>query len=351
MIAVDAMGGDFAPHSIVQGSYRAALKGISVALYGQENLIIHALNQLDTNWAQLPIKVVDCSEIIGMAEEPTRGIIKKKDSSLVCALQAVKDKKAKAVVSAGNSGAALVGGMLYLGKLDGISRPAIGAFLPTKNGSTFVIDLGANTDCKPEFLKQFAFMGAAFVTLVKNIAVPRVGLLSNGTEQYKGSMAVKQAYGLLEQSGLNFIGNIEARDLFNDYADVIVCDGFVGNVTLKTIQGTANFINELMGREFRSSLFTKILGFISQPIFKRLKKNIDYNRQGGALLLGVNAPLIIAHGCSDAYAIENAISFADTAVNNRLIERFNNFYKTFMQQDNQKTNLATFELEKEVSLG
>lgn len=341
MIAVDAMGGDFAPAVTVQGAYNAACKGIKIVLYGQEKVLVDLLKKIDPEWYKLPLQLVDCPDTIQMSEEPTRSVLKK-NSSLMQALQAVRNQSAKAVVSAGNSGAAAVGSILVFERVKGITRPALGTFIPTHNGSVFLIDIGANVDCKPEYLQQFANMGHLFVQYLKNIKSPRIALLSNGQERGKGSHATKQAYILLEQSSLNFVGNIESRDIFDDYADVIVCDGFVGNILLKSIQGTSRSLTDFMKKSFQESLYGKVVGILSKPIFKKLKTHIDYQHVGGALLLGVNHPLIIAHGCSNAVAFENAIIFADRVVNQQIIPQFNESLIKLLHRESAIKKSLTF---------
>jgi phosphate acyltransferase len=322
MIAVDAMGGDFAPKITIQGAYNAACKKVEVVLYGQEKIMAEILKKIDPEWHRLPLRLVDCPEVVEMSEEPTRSVLKK-NSSLMRALQAVKNQQAHAVVTAGNSGAAVVGSILIFERVKGIARPALGTFLPTKKGSVFLVDIGANVDCKPEYLQQFAYMGHLFVQHHKKIKDPRIKLLSNGHERGKGAHATKQAYYLLEQSSINFVGNIESRDIFDDCADVIVCDGFVGNILLKGIQGTSAALNEWIKKSFSSSLYAKVVGLLTRPFFKKIKKSIDYRQTGGALLLGVNYPLIIAHGCSNAHAFENAILFAHQIVQSKITQQFN----------------------------
>ncbi len=332
MIAVDAMGGDYAPSIAVQGAYAAASKGVAITLYGQERVVVDILNSIDVQWQKLPLSVVDCSENIGMSEEPTKSVLKS-DSSLMRALQAVTSGYAQATVSAGNSGAAVVGSIVEFGRVPGLKRPALGSFLPTYKGSVFMIDIGANVDCKPEYLLQFASMGHVFVQQHKNIKKPRIALLSNGEEREKGSLATKQAYYLLEQSSLHFVGNLEPRELFNDYADVIVCDGFVGNIVLKTMQGTSTALLQFIKKSFMQSLWGRMVAWLVQPFFQQLKQTLDYSKTGGALLLGVNHPLIIAHGCSNAQAFENAILFADRVVREKTIEHFNHELATVLNFD------------------
>lgn len=341
MIAVDAMGGDFAPRAIVLGAYNAAASGIPILLCGDAKQLETILFQRDLHWDSLPITIIDCNEVIGMGEEPGRSVLHKKNSSLVRAVKAVADGQAQAIVTAGNSGAALVAGTLILGRVDGVLRPAIGDFLPTKNGSVFCMDLGANVDCKPEYLAQFARMGSVYVNLINNNASPRIALLSNGAEPYKGSEAVKKAFGMLEQSGLNFIGNIEPRDMFDDRADVVVCDGFIGNMVLKAIQGTARAMVSWIDQERKQSWLYTVGLFLSKGLFRGLKRKIDYAQKGGALLLGVKHPLIIAHGCSNEIAILNAIKRAHQIVQEHTVQKFNERLQCALSTVHQKTSTVS----------
>lgn len=323
MIALDAMGGDFAPRVAVEGALIASKEGVSVCLFGNEEVLLTILDQLECNWKQLPLSIVHCSEMIDMHHEPTKSVLEKKDSSLVKAVASVAEGKAKAVVSAGNSGALLVAGTLILGRAPRILRPAIGDFIPTHNGSLFCIDLGANTDPKPDYLLQFAHMGHVYVKMTKNIDSPRIALLSNGSEPYKGSTLVKQAYALLEKSHLNFVGNVEARDIFSCNVDVLVCDGFVGNVLLKAIQGTAGAITYWLKKEATNSWFNKLYFLLGSSLFKTLKNKTDYTKIGGALLLGLQYPCVVAHGCSNGLAIAQAILFAHQVAHECFITLFN----------------------------
>ncbi|MBT3455732.1 phosphate acyltransferase PlsX [bacterium] len=323
MIAVDAMGGDFAPKVIVKGAWLAAKAGVPVSLFGDKNQIVQCLLECDNQWDILPIKIIHCSEVIHMDERPVRTVMRKKESSIVKAVEAVADGRSKAVVSAGNSGATLIAGSLISGKVPGINRPAIGEFLPTCNESVFCMDLGANVDCKPEHLKEFAFMGCAYVSLVKDISFPRVALLSNGHEPYKGSTVVKDTYALLDSSDINFVGNLEPSAILGqDCTDVVVCDGFVGNVFLKSMQAVAQTMSHWLKIEHGKSVFSKAGAFINSPIYKKLKQKIDYASRGGALLLGVNHPVVISHGRSSSRAISNAIFYAFDIVKKGVVEKF-----------------------------
>lgn len=325
MIALDVMGGDFAPNVTVHGAINAAKQDIPVALFGDEAQILSLLATIYPSWWSLPLTIIHCSEVIEMGEEPTRSVVKKRDASLIRAIKAVADGHASAIVSAGNSGAALVAGTLIIGRVPGVHRPALGNFLPIKNGSIFCIDLGANADCKPEFLEQFALMGHLYVQAYKGIQNPRIALLSNGAEPYKGSMMVKEAFDLLERNTLiNFVGNLEPRNLFDGNADVLVCDGFAGNIMLKTAQGAAQAMGFWLNQIATKTWYYKLLFGFASGAFKDLKQKTDYASRGGALLLGLQRPLIVAHGCSTATAVEKAIIFAHETAKNQTMLTFNN---------------------------
>lgn len=323
MIAVDAMGGDYAPHAIVAGSIKASQTGIPVQLFGDEHKIVPLLYHLDKKWEQLPLSFIHCSECIEMEDMPTKSLSKKKDASLVRAMEALSLNKVEAVLSAGNTGAVLVAATLIVGRIPGISRPAIGEFLPTKEGSVFFMDLGANVDCRPDHLVQFAFMANAYVSLMSQKFSPRIALLSNGHEPYKGNAVSKKAYDLLLQSGLNFIGNRESRDIFSsDCTDIVVCDGFAGNVLLKTMQGVGKAISAWMLQEYRQSLTARMVFSLSSGYCKRSFLKIDYEAKGGSPFLGVNKPVVVAHGCSSERAIESAIIYTHHLVKENIIEKF-----------------------------
>jgi glycerol-3-phosphate acyltransferase PlsX len=323
MIAVDAMGGDYAPQEAVKGALAAAKSGVPLILFGNQEKIISLLTHYCPRWRALPIELVHCSDIIGMDDDPIRGVMRKKNSSIVQAMHAVLSGRAKAFVSAGNSGAVVTAASIIIGRVPGVLRAAIGSFLPSSTGSFFCLDLGANPDTKPEHLLQFAYMGHAYVCLVRQIAQPTIALLSNGHEPCKGSMLVKNTFEMLEKTSLSFMGNIESRDIFSSKVDVVVTDGFTGNVLLKGIQGTANAVMDWMKDEASKSLFLKILLFFSSSLLSRIKKRIDYSRTGGALLLGIKQPVVIAHGSSKAQAITQAISFAHQTVKQNTIFHFN----------------------------
>lgn len=319
MIALDAMGGDYAPQVAVLGAINAAKKGIPVCLFGDQEQLKILLDCNYSQWQNLPLSIQHCSEIIRMEDEPSRSVLKKQDASLVRAVKSVAQGMCQAVVSAGNSGAAMVAGTLILERMDGVMRPALAAFLPTKKGEVLCLDLGANSDCKPEYLYQFAYLGHAYACVMKNIVRPRIALLSNGAESTKGSLAVKEAHKKLLQSSLNFVGNLEARYVLEGDIDVLVCDGFAGNVLLKGMQGTARTVADLIVEEGKKTWWKRLCLLAALPLLRAVKTRFDYQQRGGALLCGVKQPLIVAHGSSNAIAIERALIFAhDVAANNIL---------------------------------
>ena len=340
MIAVDVMGGDYAPQEAVQGALAAAKKGVPLILFGNQDKVMPLLAHYYPRWRSLPIELVHCSDVIDMDEDPLKGMLRKKDSSIMRALQALYSGKAQAFVSAGNSGAVVAASTIVVGRVAGVLRPAIGTFLPTNQGSVFCLDLGANPDCKPEYIAQFAYMGYAYTRLIKHSAQPRIALLSNGHESCKGSQLVKKAFELLSNTELEFIGNIESRDIFLDRADVIVTDGFTGNILLKSIQGTAKAVMDWMKDEASRSLVLKVLLGLAYPLLNRIKDKIDYARRGGALLLGVNKPVIIAHGSSKEEAIAQAIFFAQKTVEDKIIPTFNETLKVLLEKSATKIKTA-----------
>ena len=338
MVAVDIMGGDQAPHAIVEGAVAAARKGVPVLLCGKKESILSCLPQ---DWELLPITLEFCDEYITMAEEPGRAIRNKPNSSLVRAMKAVASGKAAAFFSAGNSGAVLVASVVISGRVRGLHRPAVGAFLPTQTGKFFCLDVGANVDCKAQFLYQFALMGHAYVQVTQQIENPRIGLLSNAHEPYKGALEVRKAYEQLARSSLNFIGNIEAREVGSGEADVVVCDGFVGNVMLKTIQGTAHMLFSWIKGEAKCSWIRRFLLWLNRGLFRSIKARTDYASVGGALLLGVKHPVVFAHGRSDARAVENGILFAHAVIREKRVQRFNAKLVTLLNKKNTFTGAVS----------
>ncbi len=319
-VALDAFGGDYAPAEPVAGAVEAArLHGISSLLVGREAAIKAELAKHDT--AGLDLEVVDAPEVVEMEEHAVQAVRRKRDSSLVVAMELVRDGRAQAFVSAGNSGACLAAGLFVLGRIEGIERPAISALYPTPHGPCLVLDIGANTEVRPQYLRQFGLLGSVYMEKVLGRARPRVALLANGEEDTKGSMVVQEAHKLLRESDLNFIGNVEGRDVpTGEKADVIVCDGFTGNVVVKLSEGLSETLFGLIKEELSSSLLSKLAAAAMMPAFRRIKKRMDYEEYGGAPLLGVKGMVIIAHGRSKAKAIRNALRVAQQGAEQNVVE-------------------------------
>ncbi|KIL44851.1 phosphate acyltransferase PlsX [Jeotgalibacillus soli] len=306
-IAVDAMGGDHAPKEVVLGAMKAVeeFPSIYITLYGDESKIRPYLTE-DKN-----ITIVHTVETILGTDEPVRAVRRKKDASMVLMAQSVKDGDADACVSAGNTGALMAAGLFVVGRIKGIDRPALSPTLPTMDGKGFVmLDLGANADAKPEHLLQYAIMGSIYAEKVRGISSPTVGLLNIGTEEKKGNDLTKAAFELLKDADIHFIGNVEARDLLEGAADVVVTDGFTGNMVLKSIEGTVQALFGMLKETFTSSLKSKLAAGLVKQDLRQLKNKMDYTEYGGAALFGLSAPVIKAHGSSNANAIYNAIKQA-----------------------------------------
>lgn len=321
-IALDAMGSDHAPSVDVEGAVRAARRfGVEVILVGRQEAIERELARHET--AGLSLSIVHAGDVVEMAEHPSQAVRAKRDASIVVGMRLVREGKADAIVSAGNSGGVLAASLLSvgrIGRIEGVSRPAISTILPTLTGCSFMLDIGANTDCRPEWLAQFAMMGAAYAKGVLGVPNPRVGLLSNGEEETKGSQLVQAAHALLKQLPLNFVGNVEGKDLTQGLADVIVSDGFAGNVAIKTAEGTAAMLLTLLKREIKRRPLASLGALLAKPAFRAVARVLDYREYGGGPLLGVNGVVIIAHGRSDALAMENAIRVAVEAVRANVVE-------------------------------
>ncbi len=310
-IAVDAFGGDNAPEAIVKGCVQATAKtSDDIILVGDETKLKELL--AGENVPEGRITIRHASEVIETGEPPAEAVRRKKDSSMVVAIQLVKNGEADAVVSAGNTGAYLTGAFRYLGRMKGIKRPALTTPMPSVKDVGVILDAGANVDCRPEFLLQFAHMGAIYAEHVLGIKNPRVALLNIGAEEAKGNSLTKETYGLLKEADLNFIGNIEPRDVPYGMADVIVCDGFTGNVVIKLIEGTASALFTMLKGVFYKSIITKLAAMILKPGLKSIKAKMDYSEYGGVPLLGVDGVVFKAHGSSDAKAICNAVCAAST---------------------------------------
>ncbi|OBR62831.1 phosphate acyltransferase [Paenibacillus oryzae] len=317
-IAIDAMGGDHAPELIVQGALQAAAEWPDTELLLVGNA--SAIEPLLAGGIPSNVKLHHAEDVIAGDEEPVKAVRRKKDSSMVVAGTLVKEKQADAMLSAGNTGALMATGLLVVGRMSGIERPALAPMLPTQDDmGVLALDLGANMDAKPEHLLQYAIMGSVYRAKVHGLSQPRVGLLNVGTEAKKGSELTKAAFELLEQAPVNFIGNVEARDVLSRNCDVLVCDGFSGNILLKSMEGAAGMIFSSLKDAFGHSLLTKAAAAIMLPRLRHLKKKMDYKEHGGAPLLGLNGLVVKCHGSSDALAVKNAVGKARIALQGELI--------------------------------
>lgn len=307
MIIVDAMGGDKAPKSIVIGCLDALNEkdGFNVGVIGDKEKIEKIIS--GQKYPIDRLKIIPASQVVGNSDVPTKAFKEKKDSSMVKGISMVKNGEGDVFLSAGNTGALMTTALLTLGRIKGVDRPALSFFLPGKNGPVLIIDAGANTVCKPENFLQFGMMGAIYMKEVFGLDSPKIGLLNVGTENQKGNETIKQAYNLLDEADINFVGNVEGREVLSSVCDVVVCDGFVGNVLLKFSEGIAEFfINSLKGI-YKSNFITKISFLIIKKKFKKFFSQIDYKEYGGVPLLGIAGKVMKAHGSSDQKAIKNAI--------------------------------------------
>ena len=318
-IALDAMGGDFGPAVVVEGAVVAAREhAIASVLVGDKAAIEREIVRLKAQ--ELPLTIRHATQVVGMAEAPSQALRRKRDSSLRVAAELVKDGECHALVSAGNTGAAMAIGMFVLGLLPGVERPAIAAALPSLAGFTVLIDAGANVDPKPRHLFQFAVMGHVYSRDIIGKDNPRVGLLSVGEEEGKGNELVKDTFESLRGSSLNFIGNIEGRDIYNGRCDVVVTDGFTGNVCLKVSESLAEMLTSMIREELTRDVLSKAGAVLAQRAFARMKRRVDYTEMGGAPLLGINGASIICHGASPVKAIKNALRVATEWVKNDVNE-------------------------------
>jgi glycerol-3-phosphate acyltransferase PlsX len=309
-IAVDAMGGDNAPREVVRGAVRAVLEDrLPIVLVGREDAIRKELSLLGAQNDPL-IEVVHASEVVQMDDSPADALRKKKDSSIRVGLNLVSGGKAGSFVSAGNSGAVMAGALHVLGKIPGVDRPAITATIPTPAGPIVLLDAGANVECRPSHLFQFGCMGEAYARKILGIARPRVGVVSIGEEESKGTDQTRETAVLFRGTDLNFVGNVEGRDFFSGKADVFVCDGFVGNIVLKTMEGMAQALGHFLKEEIGKSRLAQVGALMAAGAIRRMKKRLDYAEYGGAPLLGVRGAVAICHGSSDARAIKNGIRSA-----------------------------------------
>lgn len=318
-IVVDAMGGDHGPSVVVDGAVKAAREyGYEIVFVGDEPAIRKELALHHT--VGLKIEIVHTTEVITMEESPAQACRQKKDASVCRAAHLVAEKKADAFVSAGNSGAALTSALMYLRRLPHVSRPALAVVMPSLTGISVILDVGANVDCKPKHLYQFALMGSVYVRDIFGKPSPRVGLLSIGEEETKGNELTLAAFKLLEKDGTNFIGNVEGRDIIKGKADVVVCDGFVGNVLLKFGEGLAEAMFTLIKEQIGGHPVRRLAALFLRGVFRNIKKRTAYDEYGGAPLLGVNGVCIICHGLSNAKAIKNAVKLAAWAVERKVNE-------------------------------
>ena len=321
-IAVDAMGSDSRPVNDVAGAVEAAREfGASLVLVGPEQQVRAELSKYPLDG--LAIEVVNATQVVDMQEHPANAIRDKKDASINVGLRLLRDKQADGFASAGNTGAIMAGALVgsgRIGRIKGIERPGLVAALPQAGTPVLVIDVGANTDCKPEYLKQFAQMGSLYAERVIGVKRPRVALLANGEEDSKGDLLVQQSHALLKaDNSLNFIGNIEPKDVLKHGADVVVCDGFVGNIMLKTAEGVASLVTATLRQEIKANPLTLLGGALATPAFNRVRRLLDSGEVGGAPLLGVDGVVIIGHGRSDARAIKNMIRTAMRAVESDVV--------------------------------
>lgn len=319
-IAVDVYGGDKAPDTVISGALNSIQESdADIVFVGKEKEIVEKLKMYEFDKKR--VSIVNAEETVSMFEKPSLAL-RKKDSSMSVGIKLVKNKNANAFVTAGNSGAAMAISMFDFGRIKGVTRPAIATLLPTLNGSVLLLDAGANVDCKPYNLLEFAIMGAIYVKYMVGIKKPKIGLLSNGSEPGKGNKLVIESYDLFSRSSLNFIGNIEGDDIYTGKADVVVCDGFVGNVVLKTSESLPEVIAKFLKSEIKKSLWYKIGFLLAKPAFRLLARKVDYAEFGGAPLLGVNGNCVIGHGRSNAKAIKNAIlkavKFSQLNINDKI---------------------------------
>ncbi len=316
-IALDAMGSDNFPLPEVEGAFQAAeLLDTKILLVGQEERIRPLLE----NQPRDPrVELIHAPEILEMGDKPARSARRKSDNSMAVGMDLVKEGRAEAFVTAGNTGGAMANGLFRLGRIPGVKRPALTTVMPTRNGFAVAVDIGANVDCKPLYLLQFGIMGSIYAEKMLGIKNPRVALLSNGEEEGKGNQLVKEAFPLFKESSLNFIGNAEPKELFGGDADVVVSDGFTGNVLIKTSESVSRLLLDVMKEELNASLRTKIGAGLAMPAFKNLRKLLDPRQIGAAPLLGIDGLVFVGHGRSDAFAIVNSLKAAKRAIDAKLL--------------------------------
>jgi glycerol-3-phosphate acyltransferase PlsX len=314
------MGGDNAPRQIIKGAVDAlkTYEDFSLVLVGRQDIILEELKQYDYNKDRL--EVVHAGDVIEMAESPVDAIKKKKDSSMVKGFNLLAQGYGEVFITAGSTGATVAGSILIPRRIKGVKRPALAPVIPTMTGGVLLIDCGANVDCKPSYLAQFAVMGSIYMKIVMGVENPRVGLVNNGAESEKGNMLTKAAFPLLQKAPINFVGNAEARYIMSGQYDVVVCDGFVGNVVLKLTEGVAETLLKMLKEELKRNFRTKLGTMLAMSAFRNFKKSMDASEYGGALLLGVNGGVIKAHGSSDAKAICSTIRQAREFVSGHVVD-------------------------------
>ena len=320
-ISVDAMGGDFGPKITVPASlnFLKSHPDASITLVGNESIIKKFLKKPIESFDRLSI--IHTTQFVTMDESPQSALKNKKSSSMRLAINLVKEGAADAIVSAGNTGALMATGRFVLRMLPGIDRPAIASFLPNQKGTSCMLDLGANADCTSHHLTQFAIMGSILSSVISKKKKPSVGLLNIGSESIKGNEVTKETYELLKKSHLNFYGNVEGNDIFKGTTDVVVCDGFVGNISLKTTEGLAKMFADFLGQEFKKNIGTKFLALFALPVLKAFKKRLDPRRYNGAAFLGINGIVVKSHGGADAFSFEHALVTAYEEANSKMIAK------------------------------
>jgi glycerol-3-phosphate acyltransferase PlsX len=323
-IAVDAMGGDFAPGATVAGAFEAAAQeGMSILLVGQGEILQKRLERLGDHRGR--IEIVEATEVVGMDEPPITPIRKKRDSSIRVCAELVKEGRAQALVTAGNTGAAMIVAKTVIGAIKGVDRPALAAVLPNPKGNTVILDVGANVDSKAAHLRQFAVMGYFYAQEVLGTDSPRVGLLSIGEEEGKGTDLTRQVFREMKEGGFNFIGNVEGSDVFNGAVDVVVCDGFVGNAVLKSAESLAEATAAMMRDELDRSWIARLGYLLAKPAFSRFRRRVDYREYGAAPLLGVEGGCFVGHGRSNAKAVRNsirrAVEFCEADLHNKIRDK------------------------------
>jgi glycerol-3-phosphate acyltransferase PlsX len=339
-IALDAMGGDHAPLEIIKGALLAASEyEVDILLVGKEEVIREHLTALGAP-APRSIEVVDAREVVEMDETAVSPIRRKRNSSIRICANLVSEGRADAFVSAGNTGATWTSARLVMGMIEGVDRPALATVLPSVHGHTLLLDVGANVDAKPNHLREFAVMGHFYAQMVFGLEHPRVGLLSIGEEEGKGNELTKETFRVMKETGVNFIGNAEGRDIYNGNADVVVCDGFIGNVVLKASEALGEFVSKTLKTQMTRTFPRKIGALLAKSAFDDLKKRMDYSEYGGAPLLGVKGGCIVCHGRSNAKAIKNAVRVARDFAVNRIDEKIRTKINDLHRREHDSAALA-----------